>query len=110
MLFRSDCRLVFKAPIPDESPAVEGCFFLTAAGAATNKYPRRKPWSRKIMVKGYDIESVSPITLKCYDEHIGCQVRLKDKHVECDSYYVYESVDIVLNKLRQCGIADVPVV
>ena len=106
---QNDCRLVFKAPIPDESPAVEGCFFLTAAGAATNKYPRRKPWSRKIMVKGYDIESVSPITLKCYDEHIGCQVRLKDKHVECDSYYVYESVDIVLNKLRQCGIADVPV-
>ena len=106
---QNDCRLVFKAPIPDESPAVEGCFFLTAAGAATNKYPRRKPWSRKIMVKGYDIESVSPITLKCYDEHIGCQVRLKDKHVECDSYYVYESADIVLNKLRQCGIADVPV-
>ena len=107
---QNDCSLVFKAPVPDKSPAVEGCFFLTAAGAATNKYPRRKPWSRKIMVKGYDIESVSPITLKCYDEHIGCQVRLKDKHVECDSYYVYESADIVLNKLRQCGIADVPVV
>lgn len=30
---QNDCRLVFKAPIPDESPAVEGCFFLTAAGA-----------------------------------------------------------------------------
>ena len=107
---QNDCRLVFNAPIPDESPAVEGCFFLTKAGAATEKIHRSAPWSRKILCKGCDIKSVSPVVLKCYDEHIGCHIELKETQIEYSGFNVYESVDIVLNKLIQCGITDVSVI
>ena len=107
---QNDCSLVFKTPEMDESPAVEGCFFLTKAGAATDKMPRRAPWSKKILVKGCDIESISPVTLKCYNEHIGCHIEIKDKQIEHSGYNVYESVDIVLEKLKQCGITEVSVI
>lgn len=107
---QNDCSLVFKTPEMDESPAVEGCFFLTKAGAATDRVPRRAPWSKKILVKGCDIESISPVTLKCYNEHIGCHIEIKDKEIEHSGYNVYESVDIVLEKLKQCGITEVPII
>ena len=107
---QNDCSLVFKVPELDDSPAVEGCFFLTKAGAATDRLPRRAPWSKKVLVNGRDIESISPITLKCYNEHSGCHIEVKDKQIEHSGYNVYESVDIVLCKLKQCGITDVPVV
>ena len=107
---QNDCSLVFKSPVPDKSPAVEGCFFLTKAGAATEKIHRRAPWSRKILCKGCDIKSVSPVVLKCYDEHIGCHIELKETQIEYSGFNVYESVDIVLNKLIQCGITDVSVI
>lgn len=107
---QNDCSLVFKSPVPDKSPAVEGCFYLTKAGAATEIIHRRAPWSRKILCKGCDIKSVSPVVLKCYDEHIGCHIELKEKQIEYNSFNVYESVDIVLNKLTQCGITDVSVI
>ena len=107
---QNDCSLVFKSPVPDKSPAVEGCFFLTKAGAATEKIHRSAPWSRKILCKGCDIKSVSPVVLKCYDEHIGCHIELKETQIEYSGFNVYESVDIVLNKLIQCGITDVSVI
>lgn len=102
-------HFIFRAPKPNEKPACGRLIELTM-------HDEYNLWSAPVTINSDYVAFIYPIPMKCYEteEHQGCRIQLlghdpqdakelSRKEIAWPCIDVWESYDLVLNKLKSAG-------